>query len=379
MISSPEPRRWSPASRALAIAIGVIGLIYLLYLIRAVAIPVMLGFALAYLLHPAIDGLTARKVPRWLAILLIFFMFLILVSMFLLFLIPAINTELRQFAARIPQYRLSLEERVLPWLAEVYEVETEEEVRAIFLEYLDSLRQSAPKAMPAVGNFLKTAFTGTLSFIFAVFSVMLIPVFAVYFAYDYQRIVERLKTLVPPRSRDNVFRIAGRVDRAVASFVRGQLTVVTILAAMYSVGLSLVGIELAVFIGVVAGFFNMVPYLGVFTGLILGLAMAFLNFTSWWKVIGVIAVFGVGNTIDAVLITPKIVGDRVGLRPVVVIIALLAFGQLFGFLGVLIAIPATAALAVLLTEAADWWRASPAFQEEAKPDDGGGDAEPPAS
>ena len=352
----------------MAIAIGAFGLIYLLYQVRAVAIPVMLGFSLAYLLHPAIDGLTARKVPRSLAILMIFFIFVTLLSLFLLFLIPAINTELHQFAARIPQYRVSLEERVLPWLADVYEVETKEDVRGIFVEYLDSLRQSAPRAMPAVGNFLKSAFTGTLSFIFALFSVMLIPVFAVYFAYDYPRIVERLKSLVPPRYKANVFRIVGRVDRAVASFVRGQLTVVTILAAMYSVGLSLVGIEMAVFIGVVAGFFNMVPYLGVFTGLILGLSMAFLNFTSWWVVLGVIAVFGIGNTIDAVLITPKIVGDRVGLRPVVVIISLLAFGQLFGFLGVLIAVPTTAALAVLLTEAADWWRASPAFQAPDRPD-----------
>ncbi|NOZ86752.1 MAG: AI-2E family transporter [Deltaproteobacteria bacterium] len=353
--------RSSPVARLLLVLAGLVFLVYLLYLVRGVAIPAMLGLTLAYLLHPAVDGLTRRKVPRWLAITLIFMAFLLALAIFLMILVPRIDQEFRDLAGRVPQYRERIEKSLMPTLQEWFKVDTAEDVKAIFDEYLDTLKASAPQAFSAAGKFLGTAFSGTMSFLFALFSLLLIPVFAIYFAYDYPRIIDRAKTLVPPAKQKNVFRIASRVDRAVASFVRGQVTVVFILAGMYSIGLSMIGLEMSVFIGVTAGLLNIVPYLGVSTGLLLGVLMSLLNFTSWWKVVGVVAVFAAGNTLDGLFITPKVVGDRVGLKPVVVIIALLAFGQLFGFLGVLIAVPATAAINVLLQEAADWWRASPAF------------------
>ena len=353
--------RYSPGVKLLLVLAGVVFLVYLLYLVRSVTIPVLLGLTLAYLLHPAIDGLTRRKVPRWLAIILIFMVFIGMLSLFLVMLVPRINQEFRDVAGKVPHYRQNLENSLLPTLQEWFQVDTAEDVKSILEEYLDAFKSSAPQAFSAAGKFIGKAFSGTVSFLYALFSLLLIPVFAVYFAYDYPRLKEKLKSLVPPAKRKNVFRIASRVDRAVASFVRGQVTVCVILAGMYSFGLSLVGIEMSVFIGVTAGLLNIVPYLGVATGVLLGLLMSLLSFSSWWNVLGVIAVFAIGNTLDGLFITPKVVGDRVGLKPVVVIIALLAFGQLFGFLGVLIAVPATAAINVLLQEAADWWRSSPAF------------------
>lgn len=178
--------------------------------------------------------------------------------------------------------------------------------------------------------------------------MLLVPVVLFYLLRDWDKLVANVDSIIPRRYHDRVTTLAREVDEVLAEFLRGQVSVMLIMSAFYVIGLWIVGLEFALPIGIITGILVFIPYLGVMVGLVLATLAAFMQFTSIGGVIPVWIVIGAGQLVEGMLITPKLVGDRIGLHPVAVIFALLAFGQLFGFFGVLLALPASAALLVWL-------------------------------
>jgi predicted PurR-regulated permease PerM len=177
---------------------------------------------------------------------------------------------------------------------------------------------------------------------------VLIPVLAFFFLRDWDVMVERVAALVPRDHLDTVSRLARESSEMLGGFLRGQFLVMLILGAMYGIGLWIVGLDLGLLIGIIAGLFTFVPYLGPTSGIVLGVIAALVQFGDWKHVLGVLIVFGIGQVIESYWLTPKLVGNRIGLHPVAVIFAVLAGGQLFGFLGMLLALPVAAIANVLL-------------------------------
>ena len=183
--------------------------------------------------------------------------------------------------------------------------------------------------------------------------LLLIPVVTFYLLRDWDHLVAAVRDLLPKRLEPTVVKLAREIDAVLAEFLRGQLTVMLALAVIYTTGLWLVGLELAFFIGMLAGFVSFVPYLGVIVGLVVASFAAFLQFQDVVHIAGVAAVFGVGQLLEGMVLSPLLVGDRIGLHPVAVIFAVMAGGQLFGFFGVLLALPVAAIIVVLLRHSRD--------------------------
>jgi predicted PurR-regulated permease PerM len=192
--------------------------------------------------------------------------------------------------------------------------------------------------------------------------VIIIPLFTFYFLNDYPKITGWFKNLVPPRHRDNTMVILGEVDGVLAGFIRGQLTICAILAILYSILLSIVGVPAGITIGIIAGLFNLVPYLGTATGLLLSCLFLLLEGSAWSGYLAVGLIFVAVSTADGLFLTPRILGQKLGLAPVAVILAVLAFGEVFGFLGVLIAVPVTAIGKVLGKRALEVYRQSKTYK-----------------
>jgi predicted PurR-regulated permease PerM len=190
---------------------------------------------------------------------------------------------------------------------------------------------------------------------------VLIPVALFYLFADWARVVSQVIALVPARFRPGVDGFVGEVDEVLGQYMRGQLTVMVILAVFYSVGLALFGLDLALPIGVFSGLAVVIPYLGFGVGLVLALVAGLLQFVAWKAALMVAVVFGLGQLLEGFVLTPRLVGERIGLHPLAVIFALLAFGQVFGFVGVLVALPASAILLVCLRRARERYLASRLF------------------
>jgi predicted PurR-regulated permease PerM len=210
--------------------------------------------------------------------------------------------------------------------------------------------------MKPMGGVVSAAVGGTVSLLGTLGTLVMVPVFAFYFLHDFDRIMALLRDLLPLSIRDDVVFTAQQIDRVLSDFVRGQLTVMGIMAGLYAFGYMLIGVPLAVPIGVLAGFLTFVPYVGSAVALVFGLLMVVLHFTGIGKLIAVVVVYVVIQTLDGILITPRVVGGRLGLSPVWVLFALTAFGQLFGFVGVMLALPASAVMKVFVVEAIERYR-----------------------
>jgi len=208
---------------------------------------------------------------------------------------------------------------------------------------------------------LMWVFERTGGFLAAVAGAVMVPVFAAYLLYDFDRIIEGARDLVPTRYRDLVVDIARDVDGILGEFIRGQLIVMIILAVLYSLAYLVLGVRLAVLIGVVAGLLSFIPYLGGGVALVLAVVMTLVYWTGWGQLIAVVVAYSIIQLLEGFVITPRVVGDKVGLSAVWVLFALLVGGELFGFMGVLLALPAAAVVKIFVGRGLDWYRASELF------------------
>lgn len=337
----------------------------LLWVLRPVITPVAAAFAAAYFISPVVDRLETRGISRSLSIVAILVFFTAAFAGVIALLIPLIGGEIERLVENAPAYwektNTWVDEVLRPWVERRFPGRTLPTTPQEFWDQAgENLSGLSPDLAGKVAEIAKGALSNVFGLLGILLSVVLFPVFFFYILKDFNRIKEAARDMIPPRNRELIVSRLAEVDRVLAAFVRGQLTVCAFLAVAYSIGLSFTGIDLAIVIGVVSGFAFVIPYAGTVLGIVAGSVMAIVKFgvidpDFILKIdphlLGVWAVFGIVQFLESNVISPKIVGEQVGLHPIVMITAVIVGGQLFGFLGVLLAVPATAAGAVF------WWAA----------------------
>jgi predicted PurR-regulated permease PerM len=299
---------------------------------------------LAYALDPFVDWLEARKVPRGLAAPFVMFAIAGLLVLVLVFAIPMFIDELRGAAADLPAQLQGLEVRIEPWLWQNFHFKPPHTMNELGTDLRDKLQAEFPNLVSAAS----VALFGTLSYVAVILSALIVPVFSLYLLIDFDRIVQRTGQLVPRRWYPQAADMARQVHKTLGGYVRGQLTANIVLGALYATGLRFVDIRLAVPIGVVTGMLAFVPYIGFGSGLLLALSMATLDWQGPGRLVGVLAVMLGVQVLDGLVVTPRIVGRSVGLAPIEVLLTMMAAGTLFGFLGVLLAVPLGAVVKILV-------------------------------
>ncbi len=324
----------------LALAWGAVALaaFALLWLLAPVLTPFIVAAVLAYALAPAVNALARRRVPRVLAVLLVELLFFLLLVALLLLIVPILAKELPLLRNQIPVLAQAFDQHLTPWLAQfgINVALDPASIKAFVLKYLDANLEDW------TGTLLNSARIGGSLLLAVVGNVVLMPMVLFYLLLDWPALLARCWALVPPRLHAGVGGFLRECDLMLGQYLRGQLLVMLLLALYYSAGLALAGFDLALPIGTFTGLAVFVPYLGFGLGLVLALLAAVLQFGSLSGVLLVALVFGLGQLLESFVLTPRLVGERIGLSPLMVIFALLAFGHLFGFVGVLVALPVSA-------------------------------------
>lgn len=326
---------------SLWLAVGA-GLVWVLWLLRATLTPFLAAAVLAFILNPGVDWLVRRRLPR--AVAAAMMLLLLFVGLLAVFLIvaPLIHRETVELAAHLPPFLARLDAALAPQLETLFGKEVH-----LDLESLAALLTSQLTNVDGIaGRLLAVGRSGGAALAAILGNLVLIPMVLFYLLLDWHGIVARIDRLVPRRLHAMVRGIAAEIDGVLAEFLRGQLAVMGLLAIYYTAALWLTGVDFALPIGLVTGGLAFVPYLGFATGLCLALLGALLQPAGSWGLVAVAAVFAGGQVLESFFLTPRIVGQRIGLHPLAVIFALLAFGQVFGFFGVLLALPASAVLLV---------------------------------
>lgn len=334
------------------IFLAIVLVLGLAYVLRGVLVPLFLAFLLAYALDPFVDRLEMVKVPRPLGAILVMLGILGIVSVALVYAIPMFVDEVADASTSLPEKIGRLQARVEPWFATKLHVKLPHSMNDLSRAVTDRVQSSGAVATAFVALF------GTLGYVGVALSALIVPIFALYLLMDFDRIVHRVEQLIPRRWSPGISAVARDVHKTLSGYVRGQLTANIVLAALYATGLRIVDIRLAVPIGVLTGMLAFVPYVGFTMGLALAVFMAVLDWQGAGTVIGVVAVMGGVQIIDGMVITPRIVGRSVGLAPLEVILTMMAAGSLFGFLGVLLAVPLGAVAKILIGRAVRAYLAS---------------------
>jgi predicted PurR-regulated permease PerM len=336
-------------------------IIFTMWLLGDALLPFVLGAAIAYLGEPITRRLQGWGVPRWIAALIIL-TFVILFFVFLLLLVvPLIAAQLAAFIQDVPAYVRKLQAFLTdpsrPWL------------RDLVGDRLAGVEASAGELVTQAATF-GTAFLAKVwsggAAIVSVFSLLVItPVTAFYFIVDWSRIVAGVDRLVPRAEHDTVASLAREADDAIAGFVRGQTLVCLILGVFYAVSLTAVGLNFGLLIGLLSGLISFIPYVGSITGFVLATGIALAQFwPEWFWIAGVMGIFLFGQFIEGNILVPKLVGDSIGLHPLWLMFALFAFGYLFGFVGLLLAVPLAAAVGVLVRFGVNRYLDSPLYRRE---------------
>lgn len=322
---------------------------FLLYLLAPVLTPFLAAALLAYLGDPLVDRMEAKGLPRTAAVVVMFVLLLSVMAGLVLLLVPALQHQLVALAKALPTYVDWAQTNLAPWLSKTFGVD------ASILDW-SSLKSTAKTTAQqhwsqfggAAGGIMSWLSSSGMALMSVVANLVLIPVVTFYLLRDWDCLVLRLRGLLPRKWEPTAVQLATDSDAVLGSFLRGQLLVMLALGTIYSLGLWWVGLELALIIGLVAGLVSFVPYLGFIIGIVLAGIAAIMQFHEAYYLLLVLAVFGVGQALEGMLLTPMLVGDKIGLHPVSVIFAVMAGGQLFGFVGVMLALPAAAVIMVLL-------------------------------
>jgi len=338
------------------------GLIWVMWPIFSI---LLAAAAFAYLLDPIADRLEERGMARVTGISLIFAVATAGIAFFLFVLLPIIAAQFVELSGNVRGYLDNLVAMVQPAAAFIEEQTGQVipvDFEALKAELPELLGRLSPDAREGIKDFLGQFFASSVGLFTAILNLALLPIFTFYLLNEWDRIVAFFGSLVPPRHRGRTARLALAVDERLGAFVRGQITVCCVLAVLYSLGLWAAGIDLAFTVGMLAGALFVVPYLGTVVGVGLGSILCLMKFGVDIHLVYVLAAFGVPQFIESWYLTPKVVGDKVGLHPLVVMIALLAGGGLAGIWGMLLAIPITAVADVLAREGLSIYKTSTAFK-----------------
>ena len=339
--------------------VAIVATVLALFVLRDILLPFVAGFAVAYLLDPLADRLERMGASRLVATLIILILFVVSFLLALVIILPFLAHQLGAFVDRLPSYVSRLQELAAQQGGPLVERLGGPDALA---EMQRSVGELVGQGAAWLGAVVGRLWAGGQA-ILSVFALMVVtPVVAFYLLVDWDRMVATVDSWLPLHQRDTVRHLAREIDTAIAAFIRGQAAVCLILGAFYAVGLTLIGLNFGVLIGLTAGILTFIPYVGSLTGLILSVGVAIVQFwPDWHWILATLGVFAFGQFVEGNILSPKLVGASVGLHPVWLMFALLAFGSLFGFVGLLLAVPLAAAVGVIARHGLKRYMASPLY------------------
>lgn len=318
---------------------------FLLYLLAPVLTPFIIAALFAYMGDPLVDRLEARKLSRTVSVVIVFVIIFAVVLLIPVVLIPLLEQQVSTLMVKLPGYLDWVQKEIVPRLAQMLGVNPGDlDIRQVQKIAMQHWQQAGGVAATVLASAKQSGFV-MLAFLA---NLVLVPVVTFYLLRDWDVLLGHIRSLIPKKYLDDVITLTRNSDEVLGAFLRGQITVMFCLGVVYSVGLWIVGVDLSLLIGMIAGVVSFVPYLGFIVGIVLAGIAAFMQFHEFLPLLWVALVFGVGQALEGMLLTPLLVGDKIGLHPVAVIFAVLAGGQLFGFFGVLLALPVAAVIMVLL-------------------------------
>ena len=339
------------------LALAFVGLS--LYVFSGILLPFVAGLALAYFLDPLADRLERVGFSRMWATVVILGVFVLVFVIGLLLLAPLLASNLADFAAKVPGYAQKLQQLVVEKGAPLLQ-RFGKTVQPADLQ--GSMGDVISKGVAWFGDVLKSLWSGSQTLVGIISLVVVTPVVAFYLLVDWDRMIAQMDDWTPPRHRPTMRMLASEINDAIGGFIRGQSLVCLLLGAWYAIGLTLCGLNFGFLIGMLAGLISFIPYVGSLTGLVLATSVAIVQFwPDWVMIVAVIAVFFSGQFLEGNILSPKLVGKAVGLHPVWLMFALFAFGALFGFVGLLLAVPLAATAGVLVRFALRRYMASPIY------------------
>jgi predicted PurR-regulated permease PerM len=343
------------------ILVGIVGLV--VWLLAPVLMPFVLAALFAYLGDPLVDRLE-RRMSRTFAVSLVFLVMIVVVVAIMLVLVPFIERQIGNFLAQLPTWIDWFQTRAAPWLEAHFGISTDVLDTQQLIGVLQAhWKEAGGIATAVLGRVSKSG----LTIVGWALNIVMIPVVAFYLLRDWDIMVERIHALVPRSIEPVVARLAHESDEVLGAFLRGQLSVMVALGILYGVGLWSVGLSVGPLIGMIAGLISFVPYLGAITGVVMAVVAALVQYQDWTHVGLVLIVFVIGQSLEGYVLVPRLVGEKIGLHPVAVIFAVLAGGELFGFLGVLLALPVASVVMVLLRYAHERYTASELYRSTDEP------------
>lgn len=348
----------SPARQIRFWLIGLLLFAVVLWVLAGMLLPFVAGLAIAYLLDPLVDRFESWGLPRWLGTTLSLLSFVVVLVAFALLLVPLIQAQTAQLIEVLPGYATAFRARVEPLIMRFVENLSPEDVERL----RGAAGQHAMDVVGWVAKVLRSVLSGGLAF-FDVLSVLFItPVVAFYLLRDWDLLIAKVDQWLPRMHASTIREQARQVDDTLAGFLRGQAVVCMALGSFYAIALSAAGLTFGLVIGLLSGFLSFIPYVGSLFGFVSAVGLALMQFDSPWRVAIVAGIFLFGQAVEGNVLTPKVVGDKVGLHPVWMIFALLAGGSLFGFVGVLLAVPVAAVIGVLTRFALGQYLQSPYYR-----------------
>ena len=351
--------------RRILILAGIALMLWVLYLLKPVVVPFVAAFLIAYLFSPLVNVLHRIGLARWLSISIVFIGIGVVVTLVMWYLVPLVWQQLMYARDSIPAGIHWINYTFLPWLSDSFnlvpmEIDTDQ-ISSVVMDYV----QTNYSADSIQAMLLKLAQSG-LNFIQIGGTIVLIPIIAFYFLLDWDRMLDSLRRLIPRPYEKTTLTIVSECHSVLGAFVKGQFLVMVLLGVVYAVGLQLIGLEIGLIIGMVAGLCSIIPYLGFAVGIIAAVIATFFQFgIDWWQLVLVGIVFMVGQAVEGYILQPFLLGDKIGLSPVAVVFAVLAGAQLAGFLGMLIALPVAAVIVVLLRHIREYYEHTPFYGDRA--------------
>ena len=351
--------------RRILILAGIALILWVLYLLKPVVVPFVAAFLIAYLFSPLVNVLHRIGLARWLSISIVFIGIGIVVTLVMWYLVPLVWQQLMYARDSIPAGIHWINYTFLPWLSDSFnlvpmEIDTDQ-ISSVVMDYV----QTNYSADSIQAMLLKLAQSG-LNFIQIGGTIVLIPIIAFYFLLDWDRMLDSLRRLIPRPYEKTTLNIVSECHSVLGAFVKGQFLVMVLLGVVYAVGLQLIGLEIGLIIGMIAGLCSIIPYLGFAVGIIAAVIATFFQFgIDWWQLVLVGIVFMVGQAVEGYILQPFLLGDKIGLSPVAVVFAVLAGAQLAGFLGMLIALPVAAVIVGLLRHIREYYEHTPFYGDRA--------------
>lgn len=331
-----------------------------LYALRSVLLPFVVGMLAAYFFDPVVQKLANKRMSRNAATLAVISGVLLIVLPLLVLLCGAIFSQIADFAAKVPNYVTSFVQRVTPLLQDLHERFPD----FSFGNVEDMVRRNISEAFKLVGKLLSGVIANGFEFINVMSLLVISPVVAFYLLRDWPKITENIMELIPRKNKQSVIDGISAVNKIISGYLRGQVMVCLFLGTFYSCGLMLVGLDLGLLVGFLAGVISFIPYVGSISGFAMAMALVITQYGTAVKIAEVVAVFAIGQFIEGNFLTPKLVGENIGLHPVWVMFALLAGGVLLGLLGMIIAVPVAAIIGVLLSYLIKHYKQSKIYLEK---------------